>query len=122
MIEGTYRNGTEYTIVAEALNINRNLIRMIQGFDFTKKNPKIIYINTTEETIPREDSILTALLSMIGFDVLFFVPTGYRSVENNYTGKLFVEHQAGDYMYDLTVPDFNTVQNKRSLKNLIFGR
>lgn len=45
---------------------------MIQKFDFTKKNPKLIYINTTETVISLEDSILTAFLSLLGFDVVFF--------------------------------------------------
>ncbi len=121
LIKGTFRNGTEYTIVAEALNFDQRLLRKMQDFDFTRKNPKIIYINTTETPIPVEDSIAMALLSLIGFDVVFFVPTGYRSVENNYTFTPFCEHQTGDYMYDLGIPDFSTI--KRSiLKDLIFGR
>ena len=71
--------------------------------------------------IPVEDSISMALLNLIGFDVVFFVPTGYRSVENNYTFTPFCEHQVGDYMYDLGIPDFSNI--KRSiLKDLIFGR
>ena len=121
LIAGTFRNGMEYTIVAEALNFDQRLLRKMQDFDFTRKNPKIIYINTTETPIPVEDSISMALLNLIGFDVVFFVPTGYRSVENNYTFTPFCEHQVGDYMYDLGIPDFSTI--KRSiLKDLIFGR
>jgi len=121
LITGTFRNGTEYVIVAEALNFNQTLLRKMQDFDFTRKNPKIIYINTTETPAPVEDAIAMALLSLIGFDVVFFVPTGYRSVENNYTFTPFCDHQTGDYVYDLAIPDFSTV--KRSiLKDLIFGR
>ncbi len=121
LIKGTFQNGMEYTIVAEALNLDQRLLRKMQDFDFTRKNPKIVYINTTETPIPVEDSIAMALLSLIGFDVVFFVPTGYRSVENNYTFTPFCEHQTGDYMYDLGIPDFSTI--KRSiLKDLIFGR
>ena len=121
LIKGTFQNGMEYTIVAEALNFNQHLLRKMQDFDFTRKNPKIVYINTTETPIPVEDSIAIALLNLIGFDVVFFVPTGYRSVENNYTFTPFCEHQTGDYMYDLGIPDFSLI--KRSiLKDLIFGR
>lgn len=122
LISGTYRNGTEYVIVATGLNINQKMIRVIQKFDFTKKNPKIIYINTSEVTISSEDSIMMALFSLIGFDVVFFVPTGYRSVENNYTKKPFAEHCIGDYVYDLDVPDFSTFQTRRSIKELFFGK
>lgn len=121
LIAGTFRNGMEYVIVAEALNFDQRLLRKMQDFDFTRTNPKVVYINTTETPIPVEDSIAMALLNLIGFDIVFFVPTGYRSVENNYTFTPFCEHQIGDYVYDLSIPDFSTV--KRSIiKDFIFGR
>ena len=52
---------------------------MIQKFDFTKKNPKLIYINTTETVISLEDSILTAFLSLLGFDVVFLYRPDIRA-------------------------------------------
>ena len=82
LIRGTFENGTEYTVIATALNLPKDLLRKIQKFDFTKKNPKLIYINPTEERISLEDSILTAFLSLVGFDVLFFVPTGYQCIRS----------------------------------------
>ena len=80
-IKGTFENGMEYTIISVVLNIKKDILRKIQKFDFTKKNPKIIYINTTENIISLEDSILSAFLNLIGFDIVYYVPTGYRCVE-----------------------------------------
>ena len=40
IIKGTFENGTEYTIIATILNLPKEIIRLIQKFDFTKKNPK----------------------------------------------------------------------------------
>lgn len=124
LIKGTFENGTEYTIVATALNMNKELIRMIQKFDFTKVNPKVIYINTTENSISLEDTILMAFLHLIGFDVVFFVPTGYMTVEKFYNEKMLVEHQLDEYMYDLIVPDFRNISiNKRpKWRDKIFRR
>ena len=99
----------EYTVIATVLNINKEWLRRIQKFDFTKKNPKIIYINTTENIISVEDSILMVFLSLIGFDILFFVPTGYQSVENHIKKDLLEEHQIGEYVYDLRVPNFDAI-------------
>ena len=48
VIRGTFENGTEYTIIATILNMPKEIVRLIQKFDFTKKNPKLIYINTGE--------------------------------------------------------------------------
>jgi len=108
IIKGTMENGTEYTIVSVVLNLGKDIIRMIQKFDFTKKNPKLIYINTTENVITLEDSIITSFLNLIGFDVLFFVPTGYQNIEKHLAKNSMEEHHIGDYMYDLNPPDFNS--------------
>lgn len=112
-IKGTFENGTEYTIVSTVLNMKKELIRMIQKFDFTKLNPKIVYINTTETSISLEDSILMAFLNLLGFDIVFFVPTGYQTIERFFQKKLVEEHQIGEYVYDLNVPDFGTVPSAK---------
>lgn len=124
LIKGTFENGTEYTIVATILNMKKEIIRMIQKFDFTKGNPKLVYINVTENSISLEDSILTAFLNLVGFDVVFFVPTGYQSIEKYFNKRLMEEHQAGEYMYDLQIPDFNTISGaaRLSWRDKIFKR
>lgn len=111
IIKGTFENGTEYTIISTVLNMKKEIIRLIQKFDFTKMNPKIVYINATENTISLEDSILTAFLNLVGFDIVFFVPTGYQSVEKYFNKKLMEEHQIGEYVYDLHVPEFSAVSS-----------
>ena len=123
-IRGTGENGTEYTIISTVLNMNKDIIRMIQKFDFTKKNPKLIYINTTETVISLEDSILTAFLSLLGFDVVFFVPTGYQSVEKYFNTKVMEEHQIGEYLYDLQVPNFELIPSgtRQSWRDRLFKR
>lgn len=114
LIKGIGENGTEYTVIAQVLNLPKDIIRMIQKFDFTKKNPKLVYINTGETVISLEDSILVAFLNLIGFDIVFFVPTGYQSIEKHFTKSLMEEHQIGEYMYDMQVPDLNSL----SLNNM----
>lgn len=126
IIRGTMENGMEYTIVAAILNLPKEVVRLIQKFDFTKKNPKIIYINPTENVISLEDAILFAFLNLAGFDILLFVPTGYQIAERYFNRKGMEEHQIGDYVYDLQVPDFSQVsgakQERGSFWNRIFKR
>ena len=126
IIKGTFENGTEYTIVSIALNLEKNVLRMIQKFDFTKKNPKLIYIITGETALSLEDTIYTAFLNLIGFDIVFFVPTGYQCVERYFRHNMIEEHQIGEYLYDLQAPDFNTVSvnenTRHSWRELIFKR
>lgn len=125
LIKGTFENGTEYTIIATILNLPKDIVRLIQKFDFTKKNPKVIMINTGENVISLEDTIITAFLNLVGFDVIYFVPTGYQSVEKYFNKKVFEEHQIGQYVYDLHVPNFNNIKSNSSQKkwrNKLFKR
>ncbi len=123
LIKGTFENGMEYSIVSVALNLPKEAVRLLQQFDFTKKNPKLIYIMTSEVLLSAEDSIYVTFLNLLGFDVLFFVPTGYN-IENHFNKRLMEEHQIGDYVYDLQVPDWASVPltARRSWRDIIFKR
>ena len=107
-IKGTFENGTEYTIVSVALNLPKEVTRLLQAFDFTKKNPKLLYINTSDELISLEDTIYLTFLHLLGFDVASFVPTGYN-MEKYFNLKLMEEHQLGDYIYDIQIPDWESI-------------
>ena len=69
-----------YNIIASVLSMPKEIVQMIQNFDFTKRNPKILYVNTGR-TISYDDSILLAFLNLIGFDILLYIPTGYISAK-----------------------------------------
>lgn len=124
LIKGIGENGTEYTIIGWCLNLPKEIVRLIQSFDFTKKNPKLIFVNTTDKILSLEDTIITTFLNLIGFDILFFVPTGYQCVEKYFTTKLMEEHQIGEYQYDLSIPDLTTPPINKASKLLkkLFGR
>ena len=125
LIKGIGENGTEYLVIEQVLNLPKDVIRMIQKFDFTKRNPKLIYINTAETIISLEDTILTSFLNSIGFDILFFIPTGYQSIEKFFNQKLMEEHQIGEYEYDMQVPELKglSLNNTRpSWRDKIFKR
>lgn len=118
-IKGTSENGMEYHIISTVLSMKKEWIRMIQKFDFTKKNPKVLCINTTEQMATKEDAILLAFMSLIGFDVVCYVPTGYQCFGQWYSSGILVEHQIGDYVYDQSIPDFNLVtQNTHAVWNI----
>ena len=113
LIRGTFENGTEYTIVSTVLNLEKDVMRMIQRFDFTKKNPKLIYLVPGEQILSQEDAICAAFLNLLGFDILIFAPTGYQCVEQYYTKPLVEEHQLGEYLYDLETPELSPAPVKK---------
>ncbi len=116
MIKNTFSGGTERVIVSTCLNLDEYIIRKLQSFDFTKTNPKLIYVHTGKQTVSLEDAILAAYMSLLGCDVLFFVPTGYQSVERHFSDDIMEEHQIGPYMYDLRVPDMRRYAPKKTSK------
>ncbi len=124
IIKGTFENGTEYTIIGTILNLSKDMIRILQKFDFTKKNPKLVYVNVGEKMISLEDSIVVAFLNMVGFDIVFFVPTGYQNIEKYFNIKPFEEHQIGEYVYDLQIPNLRLPPTKKSSswRDIIFKR
>ena len=62
--------------------------------------------------ISQEDAIVAAFLNLIGFDVVFLVPTGYQSVERYYQRPVMEEHQIGEYVYDMRVPNLQRIAEK----------
>ena len=76
------------------------------------------------EIISLEDSILAAFLNLAGFDVVFFVPTGYQNVEKHFNRSLMEEHQIGEYVYDLQVPNMALVSSgaRLSWRDRLFRR
>lgn len=126
LIRGTFQNGTEYTIVATVLNLEKNIVRLIQKMDFTKLAPKLVLVNTGETVYSLEDSIIAAYLHLLGFDIVLFAPTGYRSLEQYYTQPVLTEHIIGEYVYDLKIPaklaGDDGKRNRGSLRDLLLGR
>lgn len=119
-VAGMFENGTEYTVIATALNLDMDVLRLINKFDFTKKNPKLIYIIADEGQLSLEDTIEAAFLSAVGFDVMFFVPTGYSSVEKYFKSGAPQEHQLGEYIYDLRPPQLKAKPQQKKGSSL-FG-
>ena len=90
-----------YNIIASVLSMPKEIVQMIQNFDFTKRNPKILYVNTEERTISYDDSILLAFLNLIGFDILLYITTGYVSAEKYYNGAVMEEHHIGEFVFNI---------------------
>lgn len=122
IIKGTFTSGAERTIVSAALNLDEYILRKLQSFDFTKTNPKLLYIHTGKQAVTLEDAAVAAYLSLLGCDVVFFVPTGYQSVERHFSIDIMEEHQIGQYLYDLSVPDLRKYAPKKTKRSRFFEK
>ncbi len=113
-IKGMGVNGTEYQVIAVLLSLETEILRMVQAFDFTGKNPKLIYLHTREGLPPIEDAILLAFLNLLAFDVVIFTPTGYQSIEVHFQNSTLGEHQIGTYLYDIQIPKLKPTKTGKS--------
>ena len=120
IIKGFGKHGIENVIVSVAFNLPDTVLQALQDFDFTKRNPKFIYLSTSTEQISLEMSILINYLSLLGFDVLYIVPTGYN-VCNEYLDKvLYKDYEFGNYCYDFIMTLAKS--DKKSFMEKLFGR
>lgn len=118
IIQGVGKNGVENILFQVVLNLPQQFIQAIQNFDFTKKNPKLINIRTSTEQMSLQDSILVTYLSLIGFDILLVVPTGYNVLNAHTTKELFKNHEFSNYEYNFKLSDIN----QKSFFGKLFGR
>lgn len=119
-IKGMFDCGVEYSCVAVALSLEKDILRRIQSFDYTRKNPKLVFVLTGEYVFCTEDVIFLAYLNMLGFDIAIFVPTGYDVFGGHLNTPLCEEHRIGEYMYDLRIPNFHNVKENpfKKLKDI----
>ena len=127
IVRGTADSVRAFTAAATVLNLNKELLKLLQNFDFTKKNPKLLCVITDESMMGFEDAVLFAFLSLAGFDIVCFVPTGYEICGQHFARNMMEEHQIGGYIYDMQLPDLKIApakqkQGRRSLHDIFFKR
>lgn len=124
LIRGTFERGVEYTVVETVLGLKREILHMLHSFDFAGGNPKLLCVCASEEKPSLQDAILLNFLSLVGFDVAIFVPTGFQTIEQYQNERYPVIHQTGEYLFDLLVPDLAAIDpdTKKSLLQGLLGR
>ncbi len=86
------------------LNLDREILRILQKFDFTKDIPKIIVIDVIEDTFSKIECIQLVLFNLLGFDILVYTPTGYRNLETYISENAYETHTMNEFIYNAHVP------------------
>jgi len=105
-------SGRVKLIMSVFLNLDSRFVNLVNSQDFPKSVPKLLCLHAGESHGSPEDAAFLAFARQLGFDVVFFAPTGYQSVESWFRERFFTEHEAGPYQYQLHVPDFETVKTE----------
>lgn len=119
VLKGQYKSGVENTICQVLLNLPLDILNIIQNFDFTKHNPKFVYLNSTNNQMTLETTILTLFLSLVGFDVVFLIPTGYNILSKHVLKTYYKVYDFGNYDYAFS---YSFASKGKSLLSRIFKR
>ena len=94
-------------ILAIASKLPYSVIKKLNEFDFTKRNPKVIFITTKNRLLTASEVIYLVLLYYIGFDVLIFAPNGISNIEYLLNKNIIQVHELGEYDGNTKIPIFN---------------
>ncbi len=97
--------GFPAVVLSTLLDIDKEILWLLQGFDFTRSIPKILAVDVTEEVFTLRECILLAFLNLAGFDIAVFTPTGYRNLESHLGPDVFDTLTAGVFRYGLAIPN-----------------
>lgn len=103
------------------LHMNKKLVHMINNFDYSLINPKLVMYMEKSFVFSKEISFLMLLLSKIGFDIILLCPSGENYIENVINNQLIDIHRLDKMVYELklssidgVVPIFQKIFGKRS--------
>ena len=88
------------------LNLHLEIARVIQWYMYYNESPKVILVMESEQSLALQSVILLVFLSMMGFDILVFVPTCYNTIENRVTESfIYDKHIIGESMLNIKVDE-----------------
>ena len=99
------------------LNMNEKLIYMINSFDYSNVNPKLIIYIEQMKMFTKEIVFLLLVLSKVGFDIVIFTPGGVNCVENIINSQIVDIHRLDVINYNLKYKSNNYNTNTSSNRN-----
>jgi hypothetical protein len=89
------------------LHMDKQFVRMINNFDYSGINPKLVLYIGKSFLLSKEICFLIILLSKIGFDIIILSPGGENTVENIINSSLIDRHRLDRMEYDMRLNDLN---------------
>lgn len=104
-------------ILITVLTMDKNILELIQKFDYPFKIPKIFIYDKDENIFSDEDFIILAFLNLMGFDIVIFTPTGYNNIEQKIDEKYFDTHKLEDIKFNLELSDLKSIRKNKNKSN-----
>ena len=106
-------------ILMTILNLDKNILQLIQQYDYPSKIPKLLIYDNNESIFSDEDSIVLCFLNLFGFDITILTPTGYNNIEEKIKEKFYDTHKLEEVCFNLPLPKFN--DEKKYTKEKVKG-
>lgn len=92
-------------ILACALKLPDKIISFYKEFDFTSKNPKLLYLSNITSVLSIEEIISIVLCHYLGFDVVIYSLNGFNILGDYIDIELINEHNIGDTTRIIEIPN-----------------
>ncbi|MCB2295499.1 YceG family protein [Clostridium algoriphilum] len=108
-------------ILMTILDIGKNILQLIQQYDYPSKIPKLVIYDNNENIFSDEDSIIMCFLNLFGFDITILTPTGYNNIEEKIKSNFYDLHRLEEVNFNLPLPNLNDEKKytKAKVKNFI---
>jgi hypothetical protein len=91
-------------IVQTIFDLNKDIIKLIQIFDYPFNIPKVFIYDTSEKIFSVEDCILVLLLHMLGIDIVIMTPSGFNNIETYVNTSIIDIHNLEKLEFNLDYP------------------
>ena len=93
-------------VIYVGTNLEREILKLLQQYDFTKDIPKLIVIDVIEDTFSKVECVQLVLYNLLGFDIIVYTPTGYKNIETFVSDSAFETHVMNEFQYNVHIPKF----------------
>lgn len=102
------------------LHLPKAWVELFQTTDYPRAVPKIlVFVDSAEDELIREDAILLSFMSSIGFDIVIYNPLGQNDIEN-YIDEENIDIHWLDQLKSVNQEEMNTHLTKKKIKFLNF--
>lgn len=109
-------------ITCDILMMNEKIVKMVDGFDYTDKIPKLVIFLENEDYISDRILYLIGYIVTIGFDVVIFSPAGLISIDSVFETKRFNSERLDTMKYDCSYNEITKKAQKGFFGRLFGGK
>ena len=109
-----YNEKFKLKILMTIINMDGEILKLLEKFDFTAEVPKLVIYANTKENFSEEDIILIAFMNKVGADIVILAPTNYNNLESFIKDSLFDVHQLSAVAFKLQIPIITNLSGKNT--------